>query len=161
MARVGRSTTWCWDNIECNRSLSYAEDDVALPILTPNSTCMMFPTTNILPDLQSHHIADVDLWRRAKHLHQCMDAMWKRWSNEYLGSLRVACEGAHLFGWGAATECRREEWGEEKWACTWAIYFLIPCVRWRMQRSNWFKLTGYRNQCNLSAFHIRQTVCRL
>ena len=69
-----------------DRPLSYVEDDVALPILTPNS--MMFPTTTILPDLQPHHIADVDLRRRAKHLRQCKDAMWKRWSKEYLQSLR-------------------------------------------------------------------------
>ena len=59
---------------------------MALPILTLNS--MMFPTNNILPGLQPHHIADVDLRRRAKHLRQCKDAMWKRWSNEYLQSLR-------------------------------------------------------------------------
>lgn len=59
---------------------------MALPILTPNS--MMFPTTNILSDLQPHHIADIDLQCRAKHLCQCKDAMWKRWSNEYLQSLR-------------------------------------------------------------------------
>ena len=32
-----------------DRPLSYVEDDMALPILTPNS--MMFATTNILPDL--------------------------------------------------------------------------------------------------------------
>ena len=57
-----------------NWPLSYVEDDVALPILTPNS--MMFPTTNILPD--------VDLRRGAKYLRQCKDAMWERWSNEYL-----------------------------------------------------------------------------
>ena len=69
-----------------DRPLSYVEDDVALPILTPNS--MMFSTTNILPDLQPHHIADADLRRRAKHLRQCKDAMRKRWSNEYLRSLR-------------------------------------------------------------------------
>ena len=68
-----------------DQPLSYVEDDVALSILTPNS---MFPTTNILPNLQPHHIADVDLWRRAKHLRQCKDAMWIRWSNEYLRSLK-------------------------------------------------------------------------
>ena len=55
-----------------DRPLSYAEDNVALPILAPNS--MMFPT-NILPDLQPH-IADVDLRHRAKNLiRQCKDAM--------------------------------------------------------------------------------------
>lgn len=56
--------------------ISYVEDDVALPILTPNS--MMFPNTNILPDLQPHTIADVDLRCRAKYLHQYKDAMWNR-----------------------------------------------------------------------------------
>ena len=73
----------------------------------------------------------------------------------------LACEQAHLFGRGATTESCREELGEEKWACTQAIDFLIPCVRWRTQWSDWFKLAGYRNQYDLSAFHITQTVCRL
>ena len=69
-----------------DRPLSYVENDVALPILTSNS--MMFPTANILLNLQPHHIADVDLRRRTKHLRDCKDAMWQRWSNEYLRSLR-------------------------------------------------------------------------
>lgn len=69
-----------------DRPLSYVEDDVALPILTPNS--MMFPQCNILPDLEPHHVADVDLRRRAKHLSKCKNAVWKRWSSEYVRSLR-------------------------------------------------------------------------
>ena len=51
----------------------------------------------------------------------------------------------------------REEWGEEKWACTRAIDFWIPRVRWRTQRSDWLKLTDYRNQCKLTVFHITRT----
>ena len=66
----------------------------------------------------------------------------------------VACEQAHLFGWGAATESWREEWGEEKWACTRAIDFWIPRVRWRTKRSDWLKLTGYRNQCSATLLHF-------
>ncbi|XP_078345136.1 uncharacterized protein LOC144667518 [Oculina patagonica] len=69
-----------------DRPLSYVEDDVALPILTPNS--MMFPQCNILPDLEPHHVDDVDLRRRAKHLSKCKNALWKRWSSEYVRSLR-------------------------------------------------------------------------
>lgn len=69
-----------------DQPLSYVEDDVALPIFTPNS--MMFPPTNILPDLEPHHIADADLQRRAKYLRKCKATLWKRWSNEYLRSLR-------------------------------------------------------------------------
>ena len=34
--------------------LSYMEDDVALPILTPDS--MMLPNIKILPDLQPHNV---------------------------------------------------------------------------------------------------------
>ena len=69
-----------------NRPLSYVEDDVALPTLTPN--LMMFPNSNILPDLAPHHIDDADLRRRAKHLRKCKNALWKRWSSEYLRNLR-------------------------------------------------------------------------
>ena len=50
-------------DVENDRPLSYVEDDVALPILIPNS--MMFTTTEILPGLQPQQIADVDLRRRA------------------------------------------------------------------------------------------------
>ena len=72
----------------------------------------------------------------------------------------LACEQAHLIGKGggaaiASRRSRREEWGEEKWACTRAIEFWIPRVRWRTQRSDWLKMTGYKNQlCN-------DGVCRL
>ena len=69
-----------------NRPLSYVEDDVALPTLTPNF--IMFPHSNIIPDLEPHHCADADLRKRAKHLLKCKDAVWKRWSSEYLRSLR-------------------------------------------------------------------------
>ena len=55
----------------------------------------------------------------------------------------------------------REEWGEEKWACTRAIDFWIPRVRWGTQRSDWLKLTDYRNQCKFTAFHVMRTVARL
>ena len=38
------------------------------------------------------------------------------------------------------------EWTEEKWACTRAIDFWIPRVRWWTQRSNWLKATGVERQ---------------
>lgn len=69
-----------------NRPLCYVEDDVALPTITVN--LMMFPQSNILPELPPHHIDDANLRRRAKHLRQCKDALWKRWSSEYLRNLR-------------------------------------------------------------------------
>ena len=73
----------------------------------------------------------------------------------------LACEQAHLWVGYRWQRSWREEWGEEKWACTRAIDFWIPRVRWRTQRSDWLKLTDYRNQCKLTIFHITRTVGRL
>ena len=69
-----------------NRPLSYVEDDVELPVLTPYS--MMFLNNNNVPELDPHHIEDGDLRRRARFLKQCKEAMWKRWSREYVRGLR-------------------------------------------------------------------------
>lgn len=69
-----------------NRPLSYVEDDVQLPLLTPNT--MMFPQSNIVPEREPHTIDDQDLRKRAKHLRRCKEALWKRWSTEYLRGLR-------------------------------------------------------------------------
>ena len=69
-----------------NRPLSYIEDEIEFPTLTPNT--MLFANSNILLELETHHIVDGDLCRRAKHLLRCKEAVWKRWSREYLCSLR-------------------------------------------------------------------------
>ena len=62
------------------------EDDVQLPVLTPNS--LLFVNSNVLPELPPHCIEDGDLRKRAKHLSRCKDAVWKRWTQEYLRNLR-------------------------------------------------------------------------
>ncbi|KAK3743482.1 hypothetical protein QZH41_013097 [Actinostola sp. cb2023] len=69
-----------------NRPLSYVEDDIQLPILTPN--LLLYIQHNMLPDLQTHHVQDYDLRNRAKHLLKCKNALWSRWTTEYLRSLR-------------------------------------------------------------------------
>ena len=69
-----------------SRPLSYVEDDVQFPVLTPNS--LLFLNSNVLPDLQPHNIEDGDLRKRAKHLLKCKEALWRRWTQEYLRSLR-------------------------------------------------------------------------
>ena len=68
-----------------NHLLSYVEDEMHFPMLTPNS---LFLNSNILPELQPHNIEDGDLRKRAKHLMKCKQALWRRWTQEYLGSLR-------------------------------------------------------------------------
>ena len=42
-----------------NRPLSYVEDDVQMPLLTLNA--MLFLKSNLLPELQPHHIETADL----------------------------------------------------------------------------------------------------
>lgn len=48
------------------RPLSYVEDHRQLPDLTPNS--LLYPQSNIIPDLDAHHIDEHDLRKRAKHI---------------------------------------------------------------------------------------------
>ena len=68
-----------------NRPLGYVEDDVQLPLITPNS--MQFIGTTILPEKEPHRELR-DLRKRAKYMKRCKDAMWTRWTKEYLRGLR-------------------------------------------------------------------------
>ena len=63
-----------------NRPLCYLEDDVQLPVLTPNAMLHTQPT--YIPELEKHHIEEKDLRKRAKHLLKCKQAMWNRWTRE-------------------------------------------------------------------------------
>ena len=69
-----------------NRPLSYLEEDVQLPTLTPNS--FLFTSSNILPELAPYHLDERDLRKGAKFLLKTKDAMWRRWTSEYLRALR-------------------------------------------------------------------------
>lgn len=53
-----------------NRRLTYVEDDVQLPTLTPNA--MMFGQPNLLPE-DADSIEDKDLRKRAKYIRRCKD----------------------------------------------------------------------------------------
>ena len=66
--------------------LSYLEEDVELPVLTPSSMLHLRPTQ--LPELGAHHTQEPDLRKRAKFILWCKEAMWSRWSKEYMRSLR-------------------------------------------------------------------------
>ena len=65
-----------------NRPLSYVEDDVEMPILTPSSLLYLQP--NALPELEWPNIQEYYLRKRAKYLRRCKDALWLRWTTEYL-----------------------------------------------------------------------------
>ena len=69
-----------------NRPLCYVEEDVQLPTLTPSVFLML--NSNVLPELQPYHIEERDFRKRAKFLMNTKDAMWRRWTTEYLSALR-------------------------------------------------------------------------
>ena len=69
-----------------NRPLSYVEDDVQLPLLTPN--VMLYDQPNLIPEPEADAVDDADLRKRAKYLRRCKDVLWSRWTDEYLRSLR-------------------------------------------------------------------------
>ena len=69
-----------------NRPLDYVEDDIQQPVLTPN--LMLFGQPNSIPQLEPHNIEDTDLRKRANYLRKCKDAVWRRWTKEYLRALR-------------------------------------------------------------------------
>ena len=69
-----------------NRPLGYMEDDVELHVLTPNS--LLFGQSNILPEMNPSGIEDADLRKQARYLLKCKEALWRRWSREYVKPLR-------------------------------------------------------------------------
>ena len=75
MERVGGGSSRCGGNTE-ESTFNLCEDDLQLPMLTPNS--LIFANSNVLPELESHHIEEHDLRRRSKHLFKCKEAVWKR-----------------------------------------------------------------------------------
>ena len=69
-----------------SRPLGYVEDHVKLPVLTPNS--LLYGQPNLLPKLEPHHLEDRSLRTRARYLKGCKEADWKRWTIEFVRSLR-------------------------------------------------------------------------
>ena len=65
-----------------NRPLSFVEDDAQLPVLTPNS--LLFGRPSVLPETEPHRLDNKDLRKWARHLKRCKEAVWKRWTGEYV-----------------------------------------------------------------------------
>ena len=69
-----------------NRPLAYVEDDHELPVLTPNAMITGQPTILAVDDEESTE--EEEMRKRAKHILKCKQAIWKRWTGEYLRALR-------------------------------------------------------------------------
>ena len=69
-----------------NRPLSYVEEDVQFPMLTPN--VLLFGQPNLLPEMDPDQMEEADLRKRAKYLLRCKEVFWSRWTREYVKALR-------------------------------------------------------------------------
>ena len=49
---------------------------------------MLFQGPNLLPEQEPHRLQDSDLRKREGYLRRCKEAMWSRWTKEYLRALR-------------------------------------------------------------------------
>ena len=101
-----------------NRPLSYVEEDVEMPILTPN--VMAFGLPNHIPEEDVSEIDDKDLRKRAKYLKKCKDDIWRRWREEYLRGLRERHNLAHpeqknVLSVGDVMLIKGEEKNRSKW----------------------------------------------
>ena len=100
-----------------NRPLSYVEDDVQLPVLTPNS--MLFANSNVLPEWDPSEIESNSVRKRAQHLLKCKEAMWGCWTKEYLRGLRERHRGKKGVGdspkVGDVVIIKSEEKNRGKW----------------------------------------------
>jgi hypothetical protein len=67
-----------------NRPLTYVEDDVELSVLTSN---LITGESYVLPD-EERDSTEEETKRRAKHVLRSKEAVWKRWTGEYMIALR-------------------------------------------------------------------------
>ena len=68
-----------------NRSLSYIEEDIQFPVLTP--ILLVLGQTPVIPNKDPTDTEIRDLRKMQKYIQRCKEAVWKRWRNEYLTSL--------------------------------------------------------------------------
>ena len=64
-----------------NRPLTYTEEDISFPVLTPNS--LVLGQQLIISNEDPEDIEDKDLRKRQKYIQKCKEAAWKRWGSEY------------------------------------------------------------------------------
>ena len=69
-----------------SRPLTYKEEDIEFPFLTPNS--FVLGQQLIIPNEDPENIEDEDQRKHQKYIQKCKQAAWKRWRSEYVTSLR-------------------------------------------------------------------------
>ena len=115
-----------------NRPLGYMEDDIESLPLTPNT---LIHRANIslpeedLDDMEEDEVKRMS--KRAKYIQRCKDTIWKRWTTEYIRSLRER----RLNQTGQTSEIKNGEIvlikGEEKDRGQWKIGVIQEIVKGR------------------------------
>ena len=75
-------------NIEINmnnRALTYLDNNIEQPILTPN--VLLHSQIINIPDIQLEE-DNPDIRKRQQYINRCKQAAWRRWSNDHLKALR-------------------------------------------------------------------------
>ena len=101
-----------------NCPLCYVEDDIQLPVLTPNS--LLFLRSNQQPELKPYHLREFDPRRRAKYLQRCKQAFGTMWTTEYLQRLKERHRMKHKgqttpLAKGEVVVIKDEERNRNKW----------------------------------------------
>ena len=68
-----------------NRPLTYIDDDIEQPILTPNA--LLHGQIINVPDIELDE-DNPDIRKRQPYINRCKEAAWRQWSNDYLKALR-------------------------------------------------------------------------
>ena len=71
-----------------NRPLTYIEEDIQCPILTPNSMTLGRDTKMVDENMVDDEEEDLSWQKRQKYVKRCKDAAWARWQRGYGASLR-------------------------------------------------------------------------
>ena len=113
-----------------NRPLSYCEDDIELPVLTPNM--LIHGKSIYTPEEEPSSRESKDLRNRAKYLLRCKEALRKRWRSEYVRALR---ERHNLKHPGKQADLKRGDIvmikGEEKNRARWKIGKVTDMIQGR------------------------------
>ena len=76
-----------------NRPLTYMEDDIQYPILTPNSMLLGWDTVMLEEDLEED---DRKSWKkRQNYIVRCKDAAWRLWKRQYMTASRERYNMTH------------------------------------------------------------------
>ena len=96
-----------------NRPLCYVENDIQLPLLTPNFMTLGKATSILEEDPDSTD--DHDLRKRQKYIIRCKEAVCCKWQQEYINPLHERHNNVIEPAVGDVVAIKADERNKEKW----------------------------------------------